>query len=83
MSTGKFQSGQVVISNGNAVLVTGAGTAEYPAFSGVVVMAITDDDEETGTWPVGTRSETWSTAAFVLSGIDLSEVVRKAIGRSK
>lgn len=70
-----FKVGTVVRSGQNAVLVTGKGSPKegYPCFSGVVVMAIYNDDNDV--WPVGMVSDTWAFEAFKPTGIDISSMI--------
>lgn len=71
-----FKVGTVVQCTTNAVLVTGKGKsreAGYPCFSGVVVMAVYNGDNDV--WPVGLVSDTWTLNAFKPTGIDISSMI--------
>lgn len=73
----KFKKGDLVLSNRQAVLVTGPGkNCGYESFAGVVVLSYSQDGESPF-WPVGTISDSWSTTAFKKAKFKMNDAMKK------
>ena len=78
-----FEVGEVVYCEFEVVvLVTGPGKRNegYSCFSGVVVASFDKGEkEQLEVWPVGMYSKTWSTRAFKIIDINLTELIKSQL----